>query len=178
MAAPGTSNIERFPMSGRRVVSTADVDEAAAVVSKHQAPVRITRVSEPARFRLDMTGRQMGRLFVGYNEFATDTIIDGGRVENEVLLSFGNSETNTAWLDLDGEPVPASSANAAVVSPARYGCVHRPAGSPLYVLGMTSSSLTDRYEALTGCAPHMGPSPSTASTRISMNKSALSMLSA
>lgn len=141
-----------LPLSQHRIVSTARIDEAADTIGRCQVPVRIAKVADPGRFRLDMNGRHLGRIFIGFNKFATDTVIDPGRVEDAVVITQGCDHRRQTYFDIDDERVQASVNTAVVISPTRQVRIWRPSHSGVSVVGFSSSVLADRYEEITGAS--------------------------
>lgn len=139
-----------LPLSGHRVVTTSRTDEAAEFIGRALLPTKISRIADPRHFRLDMNGRHTGKIFFGFNQFATDTELDAGQVEDKVCIGLGYHHNRPSYFELDDACVPASIQSAAVISPGRSVHIRRPAGSGVIALGMTQSILSDRYQEITG----------------------------
>jgi hypothetical protein len=139
-----------LPLSRYPIITTTRVDEAAETISRYQMPLRITKVSEPRRFQLDMNGHRLGRVFLGFNKFAVDTEVDPGIVEDAVIVVLAQGQGRASCIEIDDERVRVLPGTAAVVSPTRRTRIWRPSHSGVFVLRVTSSDLAARYEQITG----------------------------
>jgi AraC-like DNA-binding protein len=148
--------IEYFPLSWDQPVSTTREDEAENVLSQCLIPVKIARLSAPRRFRLDMSGHQIGRLFLGVNRFEEDTELDAGDVENGVCIVLGYDGSHPSHFKLDDEWVSVSTTSAAVVSPNRRTRIRRIGRTSELVVRTSSSVLEERFAQITG-KPSLGP---------------------
>ncbi len=137
-------------LSQHRIVTTTRVDEAADTISRFLLPLRIVKVTEPRYFRLDMNGRRLGRLNIGFIQFAANTELDPGRVEDTVCVSMGCDRRHPSYVELDNERIRVSTRTAAVISHSRHVRIWRPSHSGTFTLGMPASVLADRYEEITG----------------------------
>jgi AraC-like DNA-binding protein len=150
MCAKYVSLKESLPLSHHRLVASTCIDEATEILSQNIMPLRIGRVEEPQRFRLDMNGVRLGRLFLGYNQFATDTVVEPGLVQDVVALALGYDDRRPTFIELDDEQVRVSPRMAAAVSPMRQIRNFRPSNSGMFVLSMPASVLHEQLYKVTG----------------------------
>jgi AraC-like DNA-binding protein len=143
-----------LPLSRHPIVSTARDDEAADIISRTLLPSRIAKISEPRSFRLDMNGRRLGRIFVGFNQFAVDTEIDPGRVEDVVIVGLGYGYGCPSCFELDDERVQASGHTATVISPTQRVRIRRPGHAGILGISVSKSVLAERYREITGADAH------------------------
>jgi AraC-like DNA-binding protein len=132
------------------MVSTARDDEAADFLSRALLPLRIAKVARPQDFRLDMNGRRLGRVFIGYNRFGADTLIDPGRVDDAVIIGMACDDRRPSYFELDEERVRASTSTAVVMSPTRRVHISRPGHAGLLGISLSKSVLEERYREITG----------------------------
>lgn len=149
----GNLNPAAHPLSRHPIVSTRDPELAAEELSRFQAPVRVARIADKTQFQLDMNGRRCGRIFLGYNEFGTDTVLDPGTLEDVVGIVIGRDRNRPSHFELDDERVTVSSSRAAIVSPGQRGRIWRPRNSGVFVIGLPPTVVAARYEQLTGRRP-------------------------
>lgn len=143
---------DSLPLSRHQMLATTSIDEATETLSRSLMPLRIGRVAEPRRFRLDMNGRRLGRVFFGYNEFATDTVVEPAPVRDVVALVLGYDDRRPSFIALDDDRVRVSTHVAAMASPMRQLRNWRPGNSGLFVLSMPTSVLSDRLHEVTGAS--------------------------
>ena len=134
------------------MLATTSIDEATETLSQSLMPLRIGRVAEPQRFRLDMNGRRLGRFFFGYNELATDTVVEPAPARDVVAVVLGYDERRPSFIALDDERVRVSTHMAAVASPMHQLRNWRPGNSGWFVLSMPTSVLSDRLHEVTGAS--------------------------
>ncbi len=139
-----------LPLSRHRLIVTEQEDEAAHTLSCALFPLRITRIAEPRQFRLDMNGRRLRRFFVGFNQFATETEIETEAVEDTVGIALGYDSGHPSYFQINGERVSVSTSTAAVLSHSPPVRIRRPGHSGIFAITMPVSTLTERYEEITG----------------------------
>ena len=105
MCAEFAPRHELLPLSHHRLVATTSADEATEILSQSIMPLRIGRVAEPQRFRLDMNGSRLGRMFFGYNKFATETVVEPELVQDVVALALGHDHRRPSFIEVDDERV-------------------------------------------------------------------------
>ncbi|MES0826527.1 AraC family transcriptional regulator [Ruegeria sp. SCP11] len=137
-------------------MATERVDEATEFLCKAIVPVRVTRVSKPQSFRLDMNGLRLGRLFFGYNRFSTDTIVEPGAMEGRVVIGLGDAGKQPICVEVDDERVRMSKEFGLALSTADYVRNWRPSRAGTFALSMSDSVLRERLQEVAGIS-HRGP---------------------
>ena len=130
------------------IVSSGDAEEAEAVLSGHLTDLRIREIRNPKRFGLRMHGVSLGRSQLMFNEFATDTHIDPGVVDDSIILFIGVGDPSV--VQVDRETIVCSEANAAILSPSRKVFIERPANAGAMLIRVSSESNKQRYREDTG----------------------------
>lgn len=129
------------PMARFPIVSTRDPEEAEAILSRELTDVRFQKVRSPNRFGFEMNGVHLGDTLVAFNQFDTDTILDGGQLEESIVVSVGVGAPMTSYID--GKPVSYTE-SAAIFAPPRKGIHHRPAGGGEFTLQIGYAELERR----------------------------------
>jgi len=150
MCADYITRNESLPLSHHRLVASTRIDEATEILSQNIMPLRIGRVEEPQRFRLDMNGARLGRLFLGYNQFATDTVVEPGRVSDVVALALGDNDRRPSQIELGDDRVCVSPTKIIAASPMRRIRNFRPSKSGMFVLSVRTSVLHEQLYKITG----------------------------
>lgn len=142
------------PLGAFPLVSTANVDEAETLISALQAPVQVAKTSREEQFGFKMNGRALSRVFLGYNRFETDTLVQAiGPIEDALVIVMGEQRGGSSYMDFDGERVGFNNARAGIASPTRVGNIWRPARSGAFILSLSASTISKRFQELTGRAP-------------------------
>lgn len=131
------------------IVSTADTDEAQAILSREMASLRFLKVNAPGRFRLMMNGVHLGRTMLAWNRFDTETEIEAGRIEDALMLTLSVGPPTIPTID--GEPVPTN--RGAVTSPTRHLAIRRTAGSEVLILRTNMQAIEQRFLEMTERRP-------------------------
>jgi AraC-like DNA-binding protein len=139
-----------LPFSGHEIIATTRDDEAADFLSRSLVPLRIGKIANRQGFRLDMNGCQLKRLMIVYNQFAVDTAVDPGWVEDTVIVGVGYDHKRPSYFELDEVRVQASPSTAVVMSPTRRVHINRPRHSGMLGVTMSASVLLDRLQEITG----------------------------
>lgn len=139
-----------FPLWQDKMVSTERDDQAVDIISRSLLPLRIEQIVRPRCFRLDMSGRHLKQLFIGFNQFAADTLLDAGRVENSVCIGFGYPHKNPSYFEIDDERVRATATTAVALSPTRRVRIRRPPNSGGFALAIPTAVLNRRLREVTG----------------------------
>jgi len=138
------------PLSSFPIVSTGEVEEARAVLSRELVDVGFLKVPDRRSFGFQMNGVQLGRTSVGYNQFDADTRIDPGEMGDVVVLVLGTGPSSV--FELDGEPVLCPGAGA-IVSRGRRVMIHRPAGGGAVFIRAPFDAISKRIGELTDRPP-------------------------
>ena len=137
-------------LASHSIVSTRDADEAESVLSRELADLRIKKVRDRRAFRFDMNGVHLGRTMIGYNRFATDTVVDPGLIDDAVLLVMGVGPSS--FFEIDGEPVDCTK-RLVVLSPGKRVLIHRPAASGIFILRAGFDAIDERFQEVMGREP-------------------------
>ena len=140
----------RYPLASFPIVSTRDTDEAQSILSRELVGVRFKRVRDRRAFRLEMNGVHLGRTMVGYNQYASDILVDAGEVDDIVALAIGTGPPSVFYLD--GKPLVCT-AKGAVIAPSRRVVIDRPAGSGIYMIRAKSNAIQERLREVLGRLP-------------------------
>ncbi len=136
-----------LPLHAFPIAETTNADDAQRILSRELMDVRITRADQLERFRLSMNGVRLGHTLVAFNQFATDTTIDAGWVEDTVAVIIGDNIPSV--IHLDGEAVVATPGKAAIVSPARRMVIERTAHAGAYAIRVPAGVIENRLHELT-----------------------------
>ena len=140
----------RYPLASFPIVSTRDTDEAQSILSRELVGVRFKRVRDRRAFRLEMNGVHLGRTMAGYNQYASDILVDAGEVDDIVALAIGTGPPSVFYLD--GKPLVCT-AKGAVIAPSRRVVIDRPAGSGIYMIRAKSNAIQERLREVLGRLP-------------------------
>jgi AraC-like DNA-binding protein len=139
-----------LPFSGHGIIATTRDDEAADFISRTLVPMRIAKIADRQGFRLDMNGRRLKRLFVAFNQFAVDTLIDPRSVEDTVIVGVGYDHRRPSYFKFDEARVQVSPTTAVVMSPTRRVQIDRPRQSGMLGITVSASILSDRLQKFAG----------------------------
>ncbi len=89
---------------------------------------------------------------LGYNEFATETVVDAGEIRSAVVMVVGVGVGVPSTVQLDGESVVCRD-TAAIVSPKRQVKLRRPKGGGAFLLRTSLDSVERRFLELTDRRP-------------------------
>ena len=143
---------DRLPLSSHHLASTTSVDEAEHFLSSTLVPLRFMKVENPQEFRLDMTGLQLNRVFLVYNAFGTDMVVDPGIIEDKVIVSLGEDARRPSHFEIDDSFTSIGESSGIAMSPTRQVRNFRPGGSGVFGAIIPAPLLTDRLEEVTGKA--------------------------
>lgn len=131
------------------IVSTADPDEAQAILSRELSNLRIESVANRGRFRFEMNAIHLGRTTIAFNQFSTRTVVDAGVIENAVILSINLGPR--AIVQLDDQSVGPE--ELCIVSPFKRTKIFREPGSQVLFVRAGLEAVEERFRELTGERP-------------------------
>ena len=134
-----------LPLQNFSAGTTRDPDHAQLLLSRELTEVQLTRVASPKQFRLNMQSVHFGDTGIIANEFGSDTDVDVGALEKEVLLIFGHSSPSVSYVN--DQPVLLTK-HAAVASPLDRIFHQRRAGAGVFVLKADTEAVHRRIREL------------------------------
>ena len=96
-----------------------------------------------------MNGVHLGRTMIGYNRFDTETEVEGGVIEDALILTLSVGPPTIPIID--GEPVEFD--RGAVTSPSRHLAIHRATGSEIMILRTSIQAIEQRFQEVTERRP-------------------------
>lgn len=139
-----------LPFAAFPIASTNRAAEAEAILSREVTDLRLAKVRDRRAFGLRMHGVALGRVALLCNRFDTDTSIDVGTMERDVILALGSGPPPV--FHVDGEQVVCS-ADGGIISPSREVWIERPAGSECLILKTSVGAIADRFQEMTDRRP-------------------------
>ncbi len=120
------------------------------MLARTLVPVRIEKMTDPQGFRLDMNGCRLKRLSIAVNQFAVDTQIDAGWIEDTVIVGMAYDRRRPSYFEIDEVRVRASTSTANVMSPTRRVRINRPRHAGMLGVTLSAAVLSDRLQEITG----------------------------
>jgi AraC-like DNA-binding protein len=105
--------------------------------------VRIKKVQNRSAFHMEMSGVHLDQTMVGYNQFATETLVDPGEVGDSIFLVLGVGAPAT--IHVDGESLVCSE-KGAILSPSRRVIFDLPAGSGTLTVKAKFDTIEKRFQ--------------------------------
>lgn len=147
--------MERMSSLARLPICTTNlIEEAEVVIGRSLTDVRVMRVADRNRFRLEMNGVNVGHTSLVFNRFETDTKLIAGMTEDNTLFTIGGSVPSK--FSFQNQSVIASLQRAAILTSSEKVQIERFRGGEILVLRTDHAELLQHFEKLTD-QHHPGP---------------------